>query len=112
MRDHPPGGRLYQVRDSRARKNGLLIRSFRLYTQLDISSTGEIAKDRQAKSAAFQESGGRVETNTITAEEVLKQANKIFHPYTLKFAAPLSWFAVWKSTLTSVRKWVHLLINT
>ena len=38
-----------------------------------------------------------MDINSITAEEVLEQANKIFAPYTLKFAAPLSWFAVWKS---------------
>jgi phenol 2-monooxygenase len=38
--------------------------------------------------------------HTITPEEVLEQANKIFSPYKLKFAAPLSWFAVWKSKLS------------
>ena len=43
------------------------------------------------------EAGGNVDVHTITPEEVLEQANKIFAPYTLKFAAPLSWFAVWKS---------------
>ncbi|KAL2052330.1 hypothetical protein ABVK25_007489 [Lepraria finkii] len=68
----------------------------RLYTQLDTSKTGEIAKSRQANSESLKESGGRVDVNSITAEEVLEQANKIFAPYTLKFAAPLSWFAVWK----------------
>ncbi|KAJ0421294.1 FAD binding domain-containing protein [Aspergillus carlsbadensis] len=48
----------------------------RLYTQLD--------------------SGGRVDVHSITADEVLEQANRIFAPYTLKFASPLSWFAIWK----------------
>ncbi|KAK4695814.1 hypothetical protein P7C71_g2001, partial [Lecanoromycetidae sp. Uapishka_2] len=44
----------------------------------------------------FQESGGHVDAHSVTAEEVLQQANKIFSPYKLKFAAPLSWFTVWK----------------
>ena len=69
----------------------------RLYTQLDTSTTGPIAQSRQSKNnAEFQESGGHVAAHSITAEEVLQQASKIFSPYELKFAAPLSWFAVWK----------------
>ncbi|KAL8861115.1 MAG: hypothetical protein Q9178_002329 [Gyalolechia marmorata] len=69
----------------------------RLYTQLDTSTTGPIAQSRQAKnSAEFQESGGHVDAHSVTADEVLQQANKIFAPYELKFAAPLSWFTVWK----------------
>ncbi|KAH7036699.1 FAD binding domain-containing protein [Macrophomina phaseolina] len=68
----------------------------RLYTQLDISHTGAIGKSRQAKDAAFAEAGGRVDVHSITPEEVLEQANRIFSPYKLKFAAPLSWFAIWK----------------
>jgi len=69
----------------------------RLYTQLDTSTTGPIAQSRQSNnSAEFQESGGHVDAHSVTAEEVLEQANKIFSPYKLKFAAPLSWFTVWK----------------
>ncbi|KAL8886460.1 MAG: hypothetical protein Q9205_007480 [Flavoplaca limonia] len=69
----------------------------RLYTQLDTSMTGTIAQSRQAKnSSEFQESGGHVDAHSVTADEVLQQANKIFAPYKLKFAAPLSWFTVWK----------------
>lgn len=69
----------------------------RLYTQLDTSTTGTIAQGRQAKnSAEFQESGGHVDAHSVTADEVLQQANKIFAPYKLKFAAPLSWFTVWR----------------
>ncbi|KAL2869076.1 FAD binding domain-containing protein [Aspergillus lucknowensis] len=68
----------------------------RLYTQLDVSSTGPIAQSRLARDIDFQESGGRVDVHSITADEVLEQANRIFAPYKLKFAAPLSWFAVWK----------------
>jgi phenol 2-monooxygenase len=34
--------------------------------------------------------------HSITPDEVLAQANRIFAPYKLSFAAPLSWFAVWK----------------
>jgi phenol 2-monooxygenase len=69
----------------------------RLYTQLDISATGPITQSRQGRSAKFQEEGGHVEASTITAEEVLEQANRIFAPYKLKFASTLSWFTVWKS---------------
>ncbi|GME55942.1 Monooxygenase FAD-binding protein [Neofusicoccum parvum] len=68
----------------------------RLYTQLDISHTGPIASSRQAKDPAFAEAGGRVDVHSITPDEVLEQANRIFSPYKLKFAAPLSWFAIWK----------------
>jgi hypothetical protein len=75
---------------------GILTR-LSLYTQLDISSTGPIAQSRLARDLNFQESGGRVDVHSITADEVLEQANRIFAPYKLKFAAPLSWFAVWKS---------------
>lgn len=52
---------------------------------------------RQAKEASMAEAGGKVEISSITADEVLTQANLIFAPYKLKFAAPLSWFAIWKS---------------
>ncbi|VBB79335.1 Putative hydroxylase [Podospora comata] len=68
----------------------------RLYTQLDVSQTGPIAAARQQSDASFAEAGGRVEIETVTPEEVLEQANRIFAPYKLKFAAPLSWFAIWK----------------
>ncbi|KAF2280131.1 FAD binding domain-containing protein [Westerdykella ornata] len=68
----------------------------RLYTQLDVSHTGGISQSRQAKDASFAESGGKVDVHSITPQEVLEQANRIFSPYKLKFAAPLSWFAVWK----------------
>jgi phenol 2-monooxygenase (NADPH) len=64
---------------------------------LDISTAGEIAKTRQVKEESLAESGGRVDIGSITADEVLAQANRIFSPYKLKFAAPLSWFAIWKS---------------
>lgn len=69
----------------------------RLYTQLNISQTGPLAASRQAKDPSFAESGGQVDIHSITPEEVLEQANRIFTPYKLKFAAPLSWFAIWKS---------------
>ncbi|POR35292.1 Phenol 2-monooxygenase [Tolypocladium paradoxum] len=68
----------------------------RLYTQLDTSHTGSISQSRQAKDPTFGEAGGRVEAHSITPDEVLEQANRIFAPYRLKFAVPLSWFAVWK----------------
>lgn len=77
----------------------------RLYTQLDISSTGPIAQSRQGISKTFQEEGGNVESSSITAEEVLEQANRIFAPYKLKFASPISWFAVWKSELLCHYPW-------
>lgn len=45
----------------------------------------------------FNEAGGKIDVHSITPEEVLEQANRIFSPYKLKFGAPLSWFAIWKS---------------
>ena len=71
--------------------------SLRLYTQLDVSSTGALSQSRQEADPSFKESGGRVDVHSITPEEVLAQANRIFAPYKLEFASPLSWFAVWKS---------------
>ncbi|KAK5631480.1 hypothetical protein RRF57_007194 [Xylaria bambusicola] len=69
----------------------------RLYTQLDISMAGPLAVSRQARDPTFNESGGKIDVHSITPEEVLEQANRIFSPYKLKFGAPLSWFAIWKS---------------
>ncbi|RYP27077.1 hypothetical protein DL768_011346 [Monosporascus sp. mg162] len=69
---------------------------FGLYTQLDISHTGSIAALRQAQDPSFAESGGKVDVHSITPDEILQQANRIFAPYKLKFGAPLSWFAIWK----------------
>ncbi|KAF4543313.1 Monooxygenase FAD-binding protein [Lasiodiplodia theobromae] len=62
----------------------------RLYTQLDVSQTGPIAASRQAKDPSFAEAGGRVDVHSITPEEVLEQANRIFSPYKLRFASSLS----------------------
>nr|POF15329.1 aromatic hydroxylase fmpf [Quercus suber] len=77
----------------------------RLYTQLDVTKHGDLAKSRatgDADAASQQESGGAVAIESITPEEVLEQANRIFAPYKLKFAAPLSWFAIWKSKWQSI----------
>ncbi|RYP38828.1 hypothetical protein DL767_002432 [Monosporascus sp. MG133] len=62
---------------------------FGLYTQLDISHTGPISASRQARDPTFAETGGRVEVHSITPEEVLEQANRIFAPFTLKFASAI-----------------------
>lgn len=62
----------------------------RIYTKLSAERVTELAKDRR-------EAGGRVDVHSITAEEVLEQTNKVFAPYKVRFASPLSWFAVWKS---------------
>jgi len=68
----------------------------------NLTSQAPVMLRKKAKDASFAESGGKVDTSSITAEEVLEQANRIFAPYKLKFAAPLSWFAVWKSTVPFV----------
>lgn len=62
----------------------------RIYTKLSAERVAELAKDHR-------EAGGRVDVHSITAEEVLEQTNKVFAPYKVSFASPLSWFAVWKS---------------
>lgn len=58
---------------------------------------GPLGASRNARDPTFAESGGNVDIHSITPEEVLEQANRIFAPYKLKFGAPLSWFAIWKS---------------
>lgn len=68
----------------------------RLYTKLDVSHTGPISASRQAKDPTFAESGGNVDAHSITPDEVLEQANRIFAPYKLKFGSKLSWFSIWK----------------
>lgn len=37
----------------------------------------------------------------ITPEEVLEQLNKIMAPWTVEFASPMSWFAVWRGKVHS-----------
>lgn len=53
-------------------------------------------QSRQANDPSFQEAGGNVDVHSVTPEEVLAQANRIFSPYKVTFGAPLSWFAIWK----------------
>lgn len=64
-----------------------------------MSATGPLAQSRQERDATFAEAGGQVDIHSITPDEVLEQANRIFSPYKLKFGAPLSWFAIWKSEI-------------
>ena len=68
----------------------------RLYVQIDLSNDGAVAESRQAKDPSFQEAGGELDVQSITPEEVLAQANRIFDPYKIDFDAPLSWFALWR----------------
>ena len=62
---------------------------YRIYTRLSAKHVKELAEDRR-------EAGGRVDVHSITPEELLEQTNKVFAPYTVRFASPLSWFAIWK----------------
>ncbi len=68
-----------------------------IYTQIDAKTAQAFADKRQAKDNSFLDNGGRVDIPFITPEEALEQTNRIFAPYKWKFAAPLSWFAVWRS---------------
>ncbi|KAJ5971621.1 FAD binding domain-containing protein [Penicillium vulpinum] len=68
----------------------------RLYTQLNMSLIERARQARQERDPGFQEAGGRVDVHSITPEEVLEQSNRIFAPYTVKFASPLTWYAIWK----------------
>ncbi|KAL9060463.1 MAG: hypothetical protein Q9162_000636 [Coniocarpon cinnabarinum] len=70
--------------------------SIRLCTQLDISETGLMAQNRRESNPASLESDGRVKLSSITPDEVLEQAQRVFAPYYVRFAAPISWFAIWK----------------
>lgn len=67
----------------------------RLYTQIDNNRV--VGKDRL-------DEGGAMDIGSITPEEVLAQANRIFSPFTIKFASPLHWFSVWKSKLPFLPK--------
>ena len=69
-------------------RGGEIKLAYSIYTQLD---------DGRVKSLPQSNRTGRVDGHSITAEQVLEQANRIFAPFTLRFAAALSWFAVWKS---------------
>ena len=70
------------------REDGMI----RLYTQIDPKRV--VNKERLME-------GGQMDMGTITPEEVLAQANRIFAPFTIKFASALSWFAIWKSKLVA-----------
>ena len=97
MRNRSSRRRIHQVWFPNERFSGFgVFTLLRFYTQLDISSTGAIQESRQAKDPTFKETGGNVDVHSVTPEEVLAQANRIFSPYKIAFGAPLSWFAVWK----------------
>lgn len=68
----------------------------RIYTRLDAERVKELAEDRR-------EAGGRVDVHSITPDELLEQTNKVFAPYTVRFAAPLAWFAIWKVSERAAR---------
>lgn len=66
-----------------------------IYTQI----SGEKAKFLQSQRARANASAvgeTRIYNHGITPDEVLEMTNKIFAPYTVEFASPLSWFAMWK----------------
>ena len=63
---------------------------------MNLSNDGVVAESRQAKEPSFQEAGGQLDIQSITPDEVLAQANRIFDPYKVEFDAPLSWFALWR----------------
>jgi phenol 2-monooxygenase len=68
----------------------------RLYTQLSRQLIERVQKEKHEKDPTFKEAGGRIDVHSITPDEVLEQANKIFSPFTVKFASPLTWYAIWK----------------
>ena len=70
-----------------------------LYTQIDAKRAKELAESHGHISSI--QANGRINDHSLTAEEVLEQTNRIFAPFTLKFASPISWFAVWRSTQPS-----------
>ncbi|KUI53691.1 Phenol 2-monooxygenase [Cytospora mali] len=53
----------------------------------------------------------QVDVHSNTPDEVLEQANNIFAPYKLKFAAPLSWFATDTAAYPSGLSHCHLAIT-
>ena len=86
--------------------SGLANSGDRLYTKLDAEKVKDLVKDGRG-------SGGRVDVHSITAEEVLEQANKVFAPYRVNFASPLSWFAVWNGwSLCSIHLSISAKVQT
>ncbi|KAL9576491.1 MAG: hypothetical protein Q9212_007054 [Teloschistes hypoglaucus] len=67
----------------------------RMYTQIGVERAKEIAKSHGHIDSI--KANGRINEHSLSAEEILEQTNRIFAPYTLKFASPISWFAVWRS---------------
>ncbi|OJJ99830.1 hypothetical protein ASPACDRAFT_60656 [Aspergillus aculeatus ATCC 16872] len=63
---------------------------------LNLSLTERLTRGRQELDPSSKEAGGKVDANSITPQEVLEQANRIFTPYTVRFASPLTWLAIWK----------------
>ncbi|KDQ24257.1 hypothetical protein PLEOSDRAFT_1067151 [Pleurotus ostreatus PC15] len=63
------------------REDGMI----RLYTEISSAKNKTLVNKK----------GGRLNITNVTPEEILEQANKIFHPFKLKFGSPLSWFTVW-----------------
>lgn len=59
----------------------------------------QLARNRQARRNASAVGETRIDDHGLTAEEVLEQTNRIFAPYTMEFASPMSWFSVWKGKL-------------
>ncbi|KAL9094759.1 MAG: hypothetical protein Q9165_003030 [Trypethelium subeluteriae] len=68
----------------------------RLYTQLNLSLIERVRRTKQENDPTFKEAGGKIDVHSITPEEVLIQANRIFAPFFVKFASPLTWYAIWK----------------
>ena len=59
--------------------------------------TEALKKVRQENDADFKEAGGVAQIDSMTPEEVLDQVRKMFHPWNLEMAAPLSWFVAFNS---------------
>lgn len=68
----------------------------RIYTQISGEKAKKLVQKRQERAKASAVGETRIFDHDITIEEVLEMTNKIFAPYKVDFAAPISWFAVWK----------------
>ena len=68
----------------------------RFYTQIAGDKARQLSEKRNGRRNASAVGATRIDDHGITADEVLKQLNKIMAPWKVEFASAMSWFAVWR----------------
>lgn len=69
----------------------------RIYVQITGEKAARIAAARRSHREKNSSVGDtEIVDHGITPEETMEQLNKIMAPWTVEFAGPMSWFAVWR----------------